>query len=105
MRREWIEILHGSMDERAVIVLAPCAAKVYTRGRRCACPLFSWSPSMRREWIEILLAEGLISQCRSPSMRREWIEMTVARLLAFPQPSPSMRREWIEIIKYRCYFH
>ena len=105
MLREWIEILHGSMDERAEIGLPPCGGSGLKCGRGWRCRHVIWSPSMRREWIEILLAEGLISQCRSPSMRREWIEMTVARLLAFPQPSPSMRREWIEIIKYRCYFH
>ena len=33
----------------------------------------------------------------SPSMRREWIEMiSVIRAVAFI-PSPSMRREWIEM--------
>ena len=33
------------------------------------------SPSMRREWIEILLAIPYIPWTGSPSMRREWIEM------------------------------
>ena len=34
------------------------------------------SPSMRREWIEILSAEILLAySMRSPSMRREWIEI------------------------------
>ena len=35
------------------------------------------SPSMRREWIEILwCAIGNIAPVVSPSMRREWIEIT-----------------------------
>ena len=78
------------------------------------------SPSMRREWIEILLAIPYIPWTGSPSMRREWIEIfgycyllknitslppcggsglkcryTAGRV--FGKMSPSMRREWIEI--------
>ena len=33
------------------------------------------SPSMRREWIEILHVHSKVLQNASPSMRREWIEM------------------------------
>ena len=34
------------------------------------------SPSMRREWIEIVSEKGLVTNDRrSPSMRREWIEI------------------------------
>ncbi len=37
----------------------------------------AWSPSMRREWIEMTpLPDGAPDQRHaSPSMRREWIEM------------------------------
>ena len=34
------------------------------------------SPSMRREWIEILIFLPKVSVHVSPSMRREWIEIT-----------------------------
>ena len=33
----------------------------------------------------------------SPSMRREWIEIVGLQSLFFHHGSPSMRREWIEI--------
>ncbi len=34
------------------------------------------SPSIRREWIEILQLYGILAvRKRSPSIRREWIEM------------------------------
>ena len=33
------------------------------------------SPSMRREWIEIILCADPYFKAASPSMRREWIEM------------------------------
>ena len=35
----------------------------------------STSPSMRREWIEILDIASKGRLCLSPSMRREWIEI------------------------------
>ena len=84
------------------------------------------SPSMRREWIEMLHGnQSLTHSRRSPSMRREWIEICpkgekhgdiqslppcggsglkftrAARLSAYSQ-SPSMRREWIEILREVC---
>ena len=34
-----------------------------------------WSPSMRREWIEIIDAMYKSLYAKSPSMRREWIEI------------------------------
>ena len=34
-----------------------------------------WSPSMRREWIEIYLTGNAKPEEVSPSMRREWIEI------------------------------
>ena len=34
----------------------------------------------------------------SPSMRREWIEMLCLRPSKMGTVSPSMRREWIEIL-------
>ena len=35
----------------------------------------SWSPSMRREWIEIQNIKETHYKETSPSMRREWIEI------------------------------
>ncbi len=85
-----------------------------------------WSPSTRREWIEIsLMRLSAVALCTSPSTRREWIEIgggytppdVVIRLpplggsglkcsysketIGLPSLSPSTRREWIEIV--RCY--
>ena len=34
-----------------------------------------WSPSMRREWIEMQCEFSVNNNCKSPSMRREWIEI------------------------------
>ena len=39
----------------------------------------SQSPSMRREWIEIVGLQSLFFRHGSPSMRREWIEMKKSR--------------------------
>ena len=56
------------------------------------------SPSMRREWIEILDMVSTYFRMRtSPSMRREWIEIIGALCKLSNYMSPSMRREWIEI--------
>ena len=56
------------------------------------------SPSMRREWIEMLSPAVPTLANESPSMRREWIEMTdTGQFLFHQRQSPSMRREWIEI--------
>ena len=56
------------------------------------------SPSMRREWIEILYLTFNSTQNTSPSMRREWIEIDTYKLIVLRcDLSPSMRREWIEI--------
>ena len=75
---------------------------------------------MRREWIEIATETASENDEKSPSMRREWIEMmfsvlTLLVLVSLPPcggsglksltvefrfssaQSPSMRREWIEI--------
>ena len=92
---------------------------------KCVCQScgYRWnmSPSMRREWIEILeLDVALFEHLRlppcggsglkykrnlrnmkkrtSPSMRREWIEIPVSAAMSTAwNTSPSMRREWIEI--------
>ena len=59
-----------------------------------------WSPSMRREWIEIILRFFSLFFVSSPSMRREWIEIPLGVVeMIFCRQSPSMRREWIEM---RC---
>ena len=53
---------------------------------------------MRREWIEIDRRKSRWrTGTRSPSMRREWIEMVHKLKRMFHVKSPSMRREWIEI--------
>ena len=48
--------------------------------------------------MKLLISQKTLSKIWSPSMRREWIEMTES---SFPAPaqvrSPSMRREWIEM--------
>ena len=55
------------------------------------------SPSVWREWIEILCRMALVSCLMSPSVWREWIEMSLyCRVSAFLL-SPSVWREWIEI--------
>ena len=36
---------------------------------------------------------------QSPSMRREWIEILFHILRCYAAKSPSMRREWIEMIR------
>ena len=44
----------------------------------------------------------VFSRLWSPSMRREWIEMCcILQLRPCCQMSPSMRREWIEIYSLR----
>ena len=54
---------------------------------------------MRREWIEIGDLGRLQFALLSPSMRREWIEMLGREIKTIPEnKSPSMRREWIEMI-------
>ena len=55
------------------------------------------SPSMRREWIEIVQNPCISTAVASPSMRREWIEIACSSESERQQLSPSMRREWIEI--------
>ena len=53
---------------------------------------------MRREWIEMPeVSDHQCRHCTSPSMRREWIEILVLIALIVAAMSPSMRREWIEM--------
>ena len=56
------------------------------------------SPSMRREWIEMEIADRKVGGKKSPSMRREWIEIEIPKSKSAILVSPSMRREWIEIL-------
>ena len=56
--------------------LPPCGGSglKYHRSRRCKSG--HWSPSMRREWIEMKEFEAKVKETHgSPSMRREWSEM------------------------------
>ena len=63
--------------------------------------LHHWSPSMRREWIEMLMLCLSDLRLASPSMRREWIEMVGGTYSnGSDERSPSMRREWIEIASW-----
>ena len=56
------------------------------------------SPSMRREWIEMIPPRSETGTLQmSPSMRREWIEIPFRKFQQRIFVSPSMRREWIEI--------
>ena len=58
------------------------------------------SPSTRRAWIEMQLANQVF-KCdeKSPSTRRAWIEIPIRETVAVRvrQLSPSTRRAWIEI--------
>ena len=142
MRREWIEMyisnvnfpsisvsLHAEgvdWNEQSEILmrivegLPPCGGsglkyQSLHRGKNS-----HWSPSMRREWIEIPFVRRNCEHEWSPSMRREWIEITnrtdsdsgtqclppcggsglkwnCVHQKAHSTSSPSMRREWIEI--------
>ena len=60
------------------------------------------SPSLGREWIEIIFVECYIYDVPSPSLGREWIEI-LGWLMPYTMyaPSPSLGREWIEIKLYR----
>ena len=58
---------------------------------------FAWSPSIRREWIEMSIPKDISAADASPSIRREWIEMIVSSYTLVLRTSPSIRREWIEI--------
>ena len=56
------------------------------------------SPSVWREWIEILCPSGRPSAAVSPSVWREWIEIaTKVRNSPYTAVSPSVWREWIEM--------
>ena len=60
----------------------------------------NWSPSMRREWIEMQSMQLKLKNFQlSPSMRREWIEMVMKARQTERRVSPSMRREWIEMFR------
>ena len=53
---------------------------------------------MRREWIEMQRQQRIYNVIESPSMRREWIEILDMVSTYFRmRTSPSMRREWIEM--------
>ena len=56
-----------------------------------------WSPSVWREWIEMISEEECDSNISSPSVWREWIEMDNYEDYADTEMSPSVWREWIEI--------
>ena len=47
---------------------------------------YIWSPSTRREWIEICDISGSCSPLTSPSTRREWIEISC-------KPSATLRKK------------
>ena len=55
------------------------------------------SPSSRRAWIEIPLAEASELIIMSPSSRRAWIEIPCACMVIYRHKSPSSRRAWIEM--------
>ena len=76
MRREWIEILAVTIASSSYLGLPPCGGSglkyhlhpLYVNSLK--------SPSMRREWIEMIPNCIRYSIALSPSMRREWIEIT-----------------------------
>ena len=99
MRREWIEIQIGSICISIAKGLPPCGGSGLKFRMLSGLVHPDQSPSMRREWIEMVFPPRIsIAAAMSPSMRREWIEMTLWRQLDLTKSSPSMRREWIEIV-------
>ena len=120
MRREWIEIKtlllvwtigaslppcggsglkYKKVTKLCILLrLPPCGGSGLKYAVRRGSDLAEHrSPSMRREWLEMVLVLSTAFFTASPSMRREWIE--IQRSLKAPKTiaSPSMRREWIEI--------
>ena len=66
--------------------------------RYCEISFTVMSPSLGREWIEILQMYNLLTRDKSPSLGREWIEISLeAQLLSIMFTSPSLGREWIEM--------
>ena len=57
--------------------LPPCGGSGLKCCSNCEIELEDWSPSMRREWIEIRHIDVTSHHPTSPSMRREWIEMMI----------------------------
>ena len=78
--------------------LPPCGGSGLKCKWNCNYRFNNRSPSMRREWIEIISHKHMICIQLSPSMRREWIEIHIIKILVKENPSPSMRREWIEML-------
>ena len=98
MRREWIEIRKYHSAHMRWPCLPPCGGSglKWTKIMRDEDEIMS--PSMRREWIEMLCLRPSKMGTVSPSMRREWIEIAQpGRRGSAALRSPSMRREWIEI--------
>ena len=56
-----------------------------------------WSPSVWREWIEMLRKLAVLLILQSPSVWREWIEMSEMTDGDLNMLSPSVWREWIEM--------
>ena len=86
MRREWIEMHLGTLCECVGISLPPCGGSGLKFFRFIFFPPRLKSPSMRREWIEMLIEAAKKVAEKSPSMRREWIEM----IHFFPSSSESI---------------
>ena len=98
MRREWIEIRETLFFEKLLAVslhaegvdwninywyiickhncLPPCGGSGLKFKYAWNTCFNVWSPSMRREWIEIQSLKDELHGAESPSMRREWIEIT-----------------------------
>ena len=59
----------------------------------------TWSPSMRREWIEIGVERKQVSQQASlPPCGGSGLKCAWCRRNHVAKESPSMRREWIEML-------
>ena len=56
------------------------------------------SPSVWREWIEMLRKLAVLLILQSPSVWREWIEMSEMTDGDLNMLSPSVWREWIEMV-------
>ena len=122
IRREWIEMFQGhELDKehlglppyggsglkwrcvartiRAVSGLPPYGGSGLKFTLHSILTITAWSPSIRREWIEMHRCYAIIARDASPSIRREWIEIPDFHSRNTEDASsPSIRREWIEIL-------
>ena len=108
MRREWIEISLDPPSIPHIGGLPPCGGSGLKFRFASSSSVFSCLPPCGGSGLKFLTLTGSHIAALSPSMRREWIEMVTSCTglglkcilsIRYIQmlSSPSMRREWIEI--------